>query len=91
MGRLKEPREDAEPPYALPVPVDRLAALVAEQEAGRAFYGEAIYPSAKRRRAAEPSVLLYTTQQFLEHSGEWVRAVLYGEGPRHSTGSAASR
>jgi hypothetical protein len=69
MGRLKQAKAEVDLPFELTVPADRLDALIAQQEAGDCYYGESLYPPSKRRRQAEPSFLLYTTQQFLEHTG----------------------
>ena len=71
MGRLKPAQPEEERPYELLVPAETLEDLLAEQEAGRAFYGESLYPPAKRRRPAEPSFLIYTAQQFVDHLGAW--------------------
>lgn len=78
MGRLKEARPEADPPALLLVPSERLEALAAEQEAGQCYYGECIFPPAKRQRLAEPSFLLYTNQQFQEHLGAQSICGLFG-------------
>ncbi len=68
MGRLKQAEPERDVPSHLMVPAGRLDALLAEQEQGHCYYGESLNPPGKRQRC-EASFLLYTTQQFLEHTG----------------------